>query len=298
MGLWQAGALANACAPMNVLSIQSFVSFGHVGNRAAILPLERLGHEVWPVNTVSLAHHPGYGAWRGRVAAPEEIATLIDGLEARGALGRCDAVLSGYLGDAALGPVLLDAVRRVRKANPKALFCCDPVMGDGARGFFVRAGIPEFFRDEAAPVADLLLPNAFELGWLTGLPVDDLASALAAARALIARGPRLVVVTGLRRTVRVRPRIGALAVEVLRAWHAEAPLIAAPANGAGDVFAALFLGHYLRGRRPGHALERAVSALHAVMAKTAALGSGELALVESQDAFLGPKRLFKAEKMG
>lgn len=300
---------------MNVLSIQSFVAFGHVGNRAAILPLERLGHEVWPVNTVVLAHHPGYGAWRGRLAAPEEIKTLIDGLEARGVLGRCDAVLSGYLGDAALGPVLLDAVRRVRKANPKALYCCDPVMGDGARGFFVRAGIPEFFRDEAVPMADLLLPNAFELRWLTGFPVDDLASALAAARELIAQGargaplsfkeeagfarrPRLVVVTGLRRTVRGRSRIGALAVEALRAWHAEAPLIAVPANGAGDVFAALFLGHYLDGRRPGRALERAVSALHAVMAKTAALGSGELALVESQEAFLKPKRLFKAEKMG
>jgi len=283
---------------MNILSIQSFVAFGHVGNRAAMLPLERLGHEVWPINTVLLAHHPGYGAWHGRVAAAEEIMTLIGGLEARGAFGRCDAVLSGYLGDVALGPALLDAVGRVRKANPKALYCCDPVMGDQARGFYVRAGIPEFFRDQVVPLADLLIPNTFELGWLAAVRVDDATSALGAARALIARGPRLVVATGLRRMVRGRPRIGALAVEASRAWYAEAPFIAAPANGAGDAFAALFLGHYLRGRRVGGALERAVSALHAVIAKTAVLGSGELALVESQEAFLKPKRLFKSEKIG
>lgn len=283
---------------MNVLSIQSFVAFGHVGNRAAILPLERLGHEVWPVNTVSLAHHPGHGAWRGRIATPGEIGTLIDGLEARGALGRCDAVLSGYLGDAALGPALLDVVRRVREANPNALYCCDPVMGDQARGLYVRAGVPEFFRDEAVPRADLLLPNAFELGWLAAARVDDVESALAAARGLIARGPRLVVVTGLWRTARGRARIGALAVDAEQAWHAEAPLVAAPANGAGDAFAAIFLGHYLRAGRVGRALEHAVSALHAVMAKTAALGRGELALVESQAAFLAPNRLFKAAKIG
>lgn len=287
---------------MSVLSIQSSVSYGHVGNSAAAFALQRLGIETLPVSTVTLAHHPGHGAWRGRIAEPRELAALIDGLEAMGALAECDAVLSGYLGDVSLGAALLDAVWRVKAANPQALYCCDPVMGEHAKGFYVSAGIPEFFRDQAQPCADILLPNLFELGWLAkgeGARAEwNIETAHAAARLLIARGPRLVVVKGLRRVVRGRQRIGALAVTAKTAWHAEAPLVEAPAYGAGDLFAALFLAHTLRGRNPARALELAVSVVHGVMARTAALGAHELALIPAQSQLAQPKRLFKAARIG
>lgn len=283
---------------MNVLSIQSAVVVGHVGNSAARFALERLGHEVWPIDTVSLAFHPGHGRWCGRMAEPAELATLIDGLDEAGALARCDAVLSGYLGDAALGAPLLDAVARVKARRAEALYACDPVMGSGAKGFYVRDGIPAFFRDRALPRADILLPNAFELGWLTGREIDGIAAAHEAARSLLSRGPRLVVVKGLARRLGGKPRIGALAVTAKAAWHVEAPLVDAPADGAGDAFAALFLGHYLKRRGVPQALERAASGIHAVMTKTAALGGSELALIESQDALARPKRLFKAGRIG
>ena len=148
---------------MNVLSIQSSVVYGHVGNRAAVPALERLGHDVWPVDTVAFSNHPAHGSFRGRIVPAAEVRDLIEGLAARGVLGRCDAVLSGYLGDPATGAVVEDAVARVRAANPRTLYCCDPVIGEVGRGAYVRAGVPEAFRDRLVPLADIVTPNPFEL---------------------------------------------------------------------------------------------------------------------------------------
>ena len=155
---------------MNILSIQSSVAYGHVGNSAAVFPLQRMGFEVWPVNTVHFSNHTGYGAWRGPVLAAEDVAGVIRGVEDRGVLPSCDAVLSGYMGDASLGGVIVGAAGRVKELNPNALYCCDPVMGDEGRGFFVRPGIPEFVKEVAVPAADVITPNHFELEYLTKKP--------------------------------------------------------------------------------------------------------------------------------
>src|SRR5258708_38262990 len=167
-----------------VLSIQSWVACGNVGNTAALFPLQRLGCETWSLNTVVFSNHTGYGKWRGAAVPAQEIASLFEGIAELGILGRCDAVLSGYLGDPEAGPVLLDIVGRVKKANPSALFCCDPVMGDIGLGYYVRAGIPEFYRDRALALADVVTPNRFELEWLTGASVGSLAEAALAVEAL------------------------------------------------------------------------------------------------------------------
>ncbi len=173
-----------------VLSIQSAVAYGHVGNSAAVLPLQRLGFDVFPVPTVLLAHHPGQGrGWRGHKVEPERIEEILDGLAARGAFARCAAVLSGYLGDAAVGGLVLEALAAVRAARPDALYLCDPVIGDDASGVFVSAGIPEVMRERLLPAADILTPNRFELARLSGRPVENLTDAQAAAAALRARGP-------------------------------------------------------------------------------------------------------------
>ena len=186
---------------MNILSIQSWVAYGHVGNASAVFPLQRLGAEVWAVNTVQFSNHTGYGSWRGQVFGAELVQYLVQGIEDRGALPGCDAVLSGYMGDAAIGEAVLGAAAKVKAANPAALYCCDPVIGDVGRGVFVRPGIPEFMRDRAVPAADLITPNQFELENLTGLPVTTLAEAKAAVAALqatmAASGPRAVLVTSL-----------------------------------------------------------------------------------------------------
>ncbi len=187
---------------MNILSIQSWVAYGHVGNAAAMFPLQRLGAEVWAVNTVQFSNHTGYGAWTGEVFTGAAIRALIDGIAARGALARCDAVLSGYMGDADIGLAVLDALARARAANPRALYCCDPVIGDDDTGVYVRPGIAELMRDRMLASADIATPNRFELEFLTGAACATLDDAKAGAVRLAATmrpdGPRIVLLTSLR----------------------------------------------------------------------------------------------------
>lgn len=284
---------------MNILSIQSSVAFGHVGNSAAVFPLQRLGHEVWPINTVQFSNHTGYGEWRGEIFPASHLASLVDGIIERGALPDCHAVLSGYLGDAAIGGVVLDAVSRLRAVNPTALYCCDPVMGDEGRGVFVRPDIPEFFGRQALPAADIVTPNQFELELLTGGPVTSLAEAVAAASALKAKGPAIVAVTSLRAPAVPTDRLGTLLVCDQGAFLVDTPLLTFPVapNGAGDVFAALLLGHLLGGAEPPLALERAVDGLYCLLFHTLSSGSRELTLVAAQDDLAKPPQRHRARRI-
>src|SRR5215204_6416133 len=182
---------------MNILSIQSHVAYGHVGNAAAVFPMQRLGVEVWPIHTVQFSNHTGYCAWTGRVFDGAAIAELVEGIAHRGVLAQCDGVLSGYMGSAEIGAAILTAVARLREANPGALYCCDPVIGDVGRGVFVRPGIPELMRDEAVPTADIVTPNQSELEYLSGRTTETLADAKAAVAAVQGLGPEVVLVTSL-----------------------------------------------------------------------------------------------------
>src|SRR5882757_4598546 len=182
---------------MNILSIQSHVAYGHVGNAAATFPLQRLGVEVWPIHTVQFSNHTGYGAWTGRVFDAGLITELVEGIAQRGVLGRCDGVLSGYMGSAETGAAILDAVAQVKAANPRARYCCDPVIGDVGRGIYVRPGIAEFMRDHALPMADIATPNQFELEHLSGRTTATMPDALQAIDVLHALGPKAILVTSL-----------------------------------------------------------------------------------------------------
>ena len=282
---------------MNVLSIQSSVAYGHVGNSAAVFPLQRLGFSVWPVNTVLFSNHTGYGDWRGTVVPAGDVAEVIRGVEDRGVLGECDAVLSGYLGDASLGRVVLDAVARTKAANARAVYCCDPVMGDVGRGFFVRPGIPEFVRDHAVPAADIVTPNHFELEFLSGVTVRSLSDALDATDLVRAMGPDLVLTTSLRREGASEGVVGMLAVSGDGAWLVETPLLPLEVNGAGDAVCAIFLAHLLRNGDAAGALSRAASSVYAVMEATLMYKAREIRLVEAQDAIADPPDRFPAVRV-
>src|SRR5437762_618507 len=182
---------------MNILSIQSHVAYGHVGNAAATFPLQRLGVEVWPIHTVQFSNHTGYGAWRGEVFGAPLVRELMQGIEERGVLPSCDGVLSGYIGSAEIGGAILAAVDRVKALSRKARYCCDPVIGDVGRGVFVREGVPEFMRERAVPAADIVTPNQFELDYLSGITSRTIDEAVRACGALQAVGPMTVLVTSL-----------------------------------------------------------------------------------------------------
>jgi pyridoxine kinase len=282
---------------LNILSIQSSVAYGHVGNSAAVFPLQRMGFEVWPVNTVHFSNHTGYGQWRGTVLPAEDVAGIVRGIEDRGVLSDCDAVLSGYMGDASLGEVVVGAVGRVKGHNPKAVYCCDPVMGDTGRGFFVRPRIPEFIKGVAVPVADVITPNQFELEFLTGVEVGDLDDALGAADEAKRLGPETVLTTSLRRTDAPVDTIEMLAVSGEGAWLVGTPLLALEINGAGDATAALFLAHLLRGETVAQALSMTASAVHAVLEETHRRGSREMTLVPAQQSIVDPPRRFEARQV-
>jgi pyridoxine kinase len=283
---------------MRFLSLQSHVAYGYVGNRAATFPLQRLGHEVWAVNTVEFSNHTGYGAWRGRTAPADQVADIVAGIEALGLLPRCDALLTGYVGDAALGDVVLDTARKVRAANARAVWCCDPVLGDIDTGIYVKPGIDIFFRERAIPAADLVTPNHFELEHLTGAKVSTMSDALTAARSLL-KGPRLALITSLRRVDAPAHQVEMVAVTRDDAWRVATPLIGfdiAP-NGTGDMVAALFSAHWIESGDVAGALEQAASSIFAVLEATRAMGERELQLVAAQDRMIAPHRRFTAEKL-
>jgi pyridoxine kinase len=282
---------------LNVLSIQSSVAYGHVGNSAAVFPLQRMGFEVWPVNTVQFSNHTGYGQWRGQVLPAEDVAGIIRGIEDRDVLAGCDAVLSGYMGDASLGEVIVGAVGRVKELNAKAIYCCDPVMGDAGRGFFVRPGIPRFIKEVAVPAADIITPNQFELEFLTGLEVGDLYEALEAADEARRLGPETVLTTSLRRRDADADTIDMLAVSGEGAWLVQTPMLALEVNGAGDATAALFLARLLRGATPAEALSMTASAVYAVLEETHRTGSREMRLVAAQESIAEPPRRFEAKQI-
>ena len=280
---------------LNILSIQSWVAYGHVGNASAIFPLQRLGAEVWGVHTVQFSNHTGYGAWRGQVFGADLIRECVTGIEERGVLPNCDAVLSGYLGSAEIGAAVRDAALAVKAANPRALWCCDPVIGDTGRGVFVRPGIPEFLRDQALPAADIATPNQFELEWLTGLAVTSLTDAKAAIAALQAKGPRCVLLTSLRTDATGENEIELLAAEGGGFWRLRTPMLPLSVNGAGDAIAALFLFHRLQSGATAPALEAAASSIFGLLSQTLAAGARELQVVAAQAEITAPTRRFRAE---
>jgi len=278
-----------------LLSIQSHVVYGHVGNSAVAFPLQRLGAEVLPLNTVQFSSHAGYPGWRGRAFEAAAIEECVVGLEAVGALALCDGVLSGYLGKAEVGEAMLSAVAAVRAANSAAAYCCDPVIGDVGRGLYVEAGVAEFLRKRALPAATIATPNAFELSFVTGLPVEDVAGARRAIAALQTTGPRVVLATSLALNDTPADALDMIAAESGEAWRLRTPRLPIAVNGAGDLIAALFFLHWLRRRSAAEALAAAASSVYGIVAATAAAGARELRLVEAQDELLHPTRRFRPE---
>jgi pyridoxine kinase len=282
---------------LNILSIQSHVAYGHVGNASAIFPMQRLGVEVWPVHTVQFSNHTGYGAWRGQVFDAGLISELVEGIAERGVLPRCHAVLSGYMGSRDTGEAILDAVRRVKAASPAALYACDPVIGDVGRGIFVRPGIPEFMRDKAVPAADIVTPNQFELEFLTGRPVGDLAGLRGALGRLHAMGPRIALVTSLLTEDTPSGSIDLAASTGEKLYRVRTPRLDCDVNGAGDAIAALFLVRCLRSGDPAFALQQAASSIYGLLKRTVETGSREILTVAAQEEFVNPSRVFAVETL-
>ncbi|WP_406830207.1 pyridoxal kinase PdxY [Pedococcus sp. KACC 23699] len=282
---------------MSILSIQSSVAYGHVGNSAAVFPLQRLGVEVWPVHTVHFSNHTGYGAWRGPLMPADDVRAVIQGVEERGAFQNVAAVLSGYQGGEEIGDVILDAVAKVKAANPDAIYACDPVMGNAKSGCFVHPAIPVLLRERVVPAADVITPNQFELGFLTGTEPRTIEETLASVDLARAMGPSTVLVTSVERPDAPEDTIEMMAVTGDGAWIVQTPRLPMKANGSGDVTAALFTAHLLETGDPAVALARTSSSVFDLLRTTLDSGERELQLVQSQEALAHPRMQFEVTQV-
>jgi pyridoxine kinase len=284
-------------AGVSILSIQSSVAYGHVGNSAAVFPLQRLGLEVWPVHTVHFSNHTGYGEWRGPLLPADDVRAVLRGVEERGAFPGVDAVLSGYQGGEDIGDVILDAVAKVKAANPAAIYACDPVMGNAKSGCFVHPAIPVLLRERVVPAADLITPNQFELGFLTDTEPRTVEETLASVELARAMGPSTVLVTSVERPDAPEDTIEMMAVTDDGAWIVQTPRLAMKANGSGDVTAALFTAHLLATGDPAVALARTASSVFDLLKNTLDSGERELQLVQSQATIAEPRMQFEVTRL-
>jgi pyridoxine kinase len=280
-----------------ILSIQSSVAYGHVGNSAVTFPLMRMGVEVWPVITVHFSNHTGYESWRGPLLSPTDLRDVVRGIDERGVLGEVDAVLSGYQGREDIGAMILDAVALVKQRNPAAIYCCDPVLGDEDRGSYVRPGIAEFMRQRVVPAAQIITPNQFELTALTGLPVVTMEDVLQAADAARSLGPEVVLITSVVRRDGPPDTMDMVAVDGDGAWLVSTPRLPRSFTGSGDVTAATFLVAMLRKWDLAAALAHTAAVVYGLLAVTTSLGRAELALIAAQDEIVNPSHRFESVRL-
>ncbi len=283
---------------MSILSIQSSVAVGHVGNSAAVFPMQRLGFEVWAVPTVLFSNHPGYDSHKGASVPVTTMRAMVDGIDQLDHFSNCDAVLSGYLGSIEAAKLVVESVDRIKKINDKTLYMCDPVIGDVSRHIYVENALAEFIRDELISHADIVSPNMFELEYLTGRKQESLTDTLFAADILRARGPKTVLVTSLKGRKGDKPTLSNVIVSDKGAWRVTVPQVPIRAKGTGDTFAALFLAHLLRGEKPEEALGFATSTLYGIIDDTARNDSDELRLIDAQAEYLNPSFYFEPIRIG
>lgn len=280
-----------------ILSIQSSVAYGHVGNSAATFPLMRVGVETWPVLTVHFSNNTSYPSKKGPLLRPEDVHDVVEGLDDLGVLGRVDAVLTGYQGAPAMGAEILRVVDLVKQRSPQAVYCCDPVMGDVGRGMYVLPGIPEFLRDRVVAAADVMTPNHYELNFLTGRDARTLDEIVAAAHALRAAGPRTVLVTSAVVEGEDPDTVTMIAVDAGGAWKVTTPLLGRTFTGSGDLTASMFLAALLETGSLEVAVGRTADIVYSVLAVTSALDQRELALVAAQDELVSPSHHFPVERL-
>jgi pyridoxine kinase len=254
----------------------------------------RMGVEVWPVITVHFSNNTGYPSWRGPLLTADDVRDVVRGIDELGVLGECDAVLSGYQGAADSGSAILEAVALVKERNPAALYCCDPVLGDVGRGFFVAPGIPELMRDAVVPQAQVITPNQFELEFLTGRQVSTLAEVVAAAQAARALGPETVLVTSVDVTDLAPGTLDLVVATGAGTWRVTTPRLDGIFQGAGDLTAAVFLARLLQAGDPADAAAWTASVVFGVLDATRRSGRRELQLVTAQDELVRPTHRFDA----
>ncbi|PSW14735.1 pyridoxal kinase PdxY [Photobacterium sanctipauli] len=276
-----------------ILSIQSHVVYGHAGNSSAVFPLQRMGYEVWPIHTVQFSNHTQYQqGWTGRAFEAKDITDLVAGMAAIGQLENCEAILSGYQGSAEQCLAIKDTVEKVKAANPAALYVCDPVMGAPDKGCIVAPGIAEHLINTLMPMADIIVPNQFELSQFAQMEINSLEDAVTACKAALEKGPKIVLVKHLHSIS--SEKFSMMLATQEGCWLAQRPHLEFDKQpvGVGDLISALFTGQLLTTNQPEQAFEHCNDACYAVLRTTSSLGEWELQTIAAQDEIVAPATNF------
>ncbi len=276
-----------------VLSIQSHVSCGHAGNSSAVFPMQRMGLEVWPIHTVQFSNHTQYPqGWTGNVFSADDISNVIKGLSNIGALEKCRAVVTGYQGSAEQCLAVADAVTQTKLANPDALYICDPVMGSPEKGCIVASGVAEHLLTRLMPMADVIVPNQFELGQFVGMDINSLSDAIIACQKALTMGPKIVLVKHLH-SVSGDKFSMMLAFEG-KCYLAQRPQLdfERPLVGAGDLISSVFTAGLLKSWHPTTAFKHCNEAVYGIVKRTKLLGEWELQIIDAQDELIKPTESF------
>lgn len=278
-------------APLAVIVVSSHVVRGSVGNRAKVFALETLGFPVWAVPTVVLPWHPGHGPATRIVPPPGQFAALMKDLERAPWLGEVAAVLSGYLGDESQAQAVASLVEAVRARNSRAIYVCDPVIGD-AEGLYVPEATAVAVRDTLLPLADVATPNRYELAWLTGTEPGDITATVEIAANT---GPATMLVTSA--PAMIAGSTGNLLVTPSQTLLAEHRIIDQPPKGPGDLTAALFLARRLSGQAPEKALQATTAAVFEILARTARRGGDELQIETDAASLSNPMAMVHMRRL-
>ncbi|MFZ7234412.1 pyridoxal kinase PdxY [Avibacterium avium] len=283
----------------HLLSIQSHVVYGYAGNKSATFPMQLLGIDVWALNTVQFSNHTQYGQWTGMVMPPAQIGEIVQGIDNIGQLHQCDAVISGYIGAAEQVEEIIHAVQKVKSRNPNAVYLCDPVMGHPDKGCIVADGVKENLINLAMAKADIITPNLVELRELSGLPVENFAQAIEAVKAILAKGPKKVLVKHLSKVGQDPSQFEMLLANEQGIWHISRPLhqFAKEPVGVGDLTAGLFMANLLNGKSDVEAFEHTANAVNDVMTVTQQQDNYELQIVAAREQIVRPVSQFNAVKI-
>lgn len=276
-----------------ILSIQSHVSYGHAGNSSAVFPMQRMGFEVWPIHTVQFSNHTQYQqGWKGSVFAANHIREVVDGLSNIGALEGCRAVLTGYQGSAEQCSAIAEIVEHTRLANPSALYVCDPVMGAPDKGCIVAEGVAEHLLTKLMPMADVIVPNQFELSQFVDMEIKTLDDAISACRKALTMGPKIVLVKHLY-CLSDNEFSMMLAVDD-KCYLAQRPQLDFDKAlvGVGDLISAVFTAGLLKGWSASRAFKHCNEAVYGVVKQTKLADEWELQTVTAQNEFIEPTEQF------
>ncbi|RLN47359.1 hypothetical protein BBJ28_00015485 [Nothophytophthora sp. Chile5] len=306
-----------------VLSIQSHVVQGYVGNKSAVFPLQLLGMDVDPINSVQFSNHTGYAKFTGKRLTGEELHELLDGMETNDLLRDAHThLLTGYIGSISLLDAIVRVYERLRAAQShpeRLMYVCDPVMGDLGK-LYVPLELVGLYRSKVLPICDVLTPNQYECELLAEMELRTVADAMRACKKLHTLGPKVVVISSFleassteddaadkqppRELVVIGSKVVQLGVDgsdaVCEQYEVQFPWIDSYYTGTGDLFAALLLAWLHRYPRDfKRALENVISTIQDVLRITLKLGGKDcdLKLIQSRHVIANPTVRFFASPL-